>query len=479
MVAEILKKTIFQSNWKQERLEDLYEQNNLDMNRYKTYDKYMQDKKKAINSLKTTNMNIFKSQKPIVRIQDKNRRENIHLQYHKFFVPKPGKACPDYLNFLAESLNPNENIAAILPPDQQEQYNPDDFLDNSDDWLPFTRGKSQKPETKKEEQLKSRRGSVASSVKSDVESPETFVPMNVPISIPVPVPSKKFESRSLKSSPLNSPTKKTPTLEHLTLFKIFSESGSARQVHTIEDKAGLGESTSKKSIHIPKLLLSPKFENPNTNQSSSMRNSLTLKTVRERLGLRAEPIHPVEDNLFSPIAIKMFAKNKSRASMLTDRVGMDVDNPMVTSPQKKRSVFSALHAINNNNLVQPSTQRKVNEDLQQQATVSSRIKDERSKSELKGFFPEICITSEKASTLATPLNFHQRSETSTQVRLSRFVQTARRNSEIKNEMLSPRVSITQIGQLGLEVKRNTSSSKGEALKVASKSSRVMKLKIPC
>ena len=135
----MLKKSVYQSSWKQERLDDFYEQNNLERTPLHQYTNYVEQKLRAFESVPKYSEKFLHLKKPRIKPVDKAKLEPL-LEYLKFVIPKAGQNVPDYLEYLANELRNRDLAQNILKGFDQQQGTPG-VLSENDEWFPFIKGK--------------------------------------------------------------------------------------------------------------------------------------------------------------------------------------------------------------------------------------------------------------------------------------------------------------------------------------------------
>lgn len=305
LVHEMLKKTFSQSNWEKERVKEhnQRQQKEPELTRFDIYNQYLEARNRVVSlSPSVSNKTPLRGKKRIVNLVDKNKRLNLHFEYDKTFVPKPGQVRLGYIESLASKLRTsdfqnalyNANSATTSPRQSQQEVQ---------DWLPFTRGKSR---------------DLATPVKE--REPENLKPQS-PLPIQkirnsngiTPIIARRKASGGMHLDFTNFSTHKNSPLASLALAKPLSET---REYPKKMELPVLSEiKTERKSMmKIPRLQLEGKVDSPIVSpRLSPTATTARVQILKNKIGLHFDVASLVKDNgVYSPISIKSMEHNDSQ-----------------------------------------------------------------------------------------------------------------------------------------------------------------------
>jgi len=329
VVNEMLKKSVYQSSWKQERLDEFYELNNLERTPLHQYENYLEQKLRAFGSVPKYSEKFLYLKKPRIKPVDKAKLEPL-LEYLKFVIPKAGQNVPDYLEYLADEIR-NQNLAQNIlqglgPNDQQIQ----EFVNENDEWFPFVKGRVTSKRSSAEREYPA----------SQEQSPKTakrVLENNIEPDASIYRKKLVGSISSIDTSMFNAtkPQALAPLGESLKLSKPqreFSNTTPAQKTLSNESQPTKEDMIPiKNGLKIPKLIL----ENNNNHKldplpmlSMSARNTPNmLKLAKERIQFAAR-----HDYANSPHGLSTTTSRKARFCT-TDRLKEDSILTMLTKPQ--------------------------------------------------------------------------------------------------------------------------------------------------
>ncbi len=329
----MLKKSVYQSSWKQERLDDFYEQNNLERTPHHQYSNYIDSKLRAFESVPKYSEKFLYLKKPRIKPVDKAKLEPL-LEYLKFVIPKAGQNVPDYLEYLAEEIRNQDLTQNVLKGLDKQGHG--DLLNENDDWFPFIKGRVTKRSSAEREYPKSQEQSPRAVQRAlEVNEPGASIYRKKLAGSISSIDTSMFTSKqpqNLESMKASRPTREFNTTP---MQKTTMESQPTKEDLMIPIRNGL---------KIPKLILEQnnnhKIDLPLPIMSMSSRGTPNvLKIAKERLQFAAR-----HDFANTPTGLSSVSSRKGKFCA-TDRFKEDSVLTMLTKPntpaQKSSFVYRA------------------------------------------------------------------------------------------------------------------------------------------
>lgn len=311
LVHEMLKKTFSQSNWEKERIKEHNQrhQKDAELTRSEMFNKYLEDRNRVVSlSPSVSNKTPLKGNKRIINLVEKNKRLNLHFEYDKTFVPKPGKVQLGYIESLANKLRTTElqnalynaNSATNSPRQSQQE------IQDDEDWLPFTKGKSRNMETPIKER--------------EPENPKPQTPQTTrrlrDSNGLTPTVARRKASGGMYNIDLSGIALKNSHLTSLALAKPLSETKEYPKKGELPILSELKTERKKSIIKIPRLQLEGKIDSPLISpRVSPTVMSARVQLMRNKIGIQFDAGNLVQNNgVFSPISIRSIEHDSHKDS---------------------------------------------------------------------------------------------------------------------------------------------------------------------
>jgi len=428
----MMKKASFQSTWKEERLNDLYQQNNLERNRQNVFHDYLEHKKKAVETTPAYTEKFVKLRKPRIKPIDKKKLEAL-LEYTKYWTPKPGKNCPDYLDDLAKEIRSKNNSTTRLSLPQDNTQSLEQSLNDPDEWFPFIRGKNNR--------LGNFTNRKDSTYSNDVSPSPSFKTIDTHDSTALIHRRKMTGSISGVDHSIFSP-KRTPAPVIPDLVKLNFDNG-IRILEKKGERQTPNEETpgSKPVIKIPKLHLDTRHDSfsqgPSSckEKSNSLRSSPRIRITKEKRNFNFDTSNFTNDSsIYTPIAIKTMRKDKSKEDSLLGLIKKkSTDSPPV-------STYKGLSKFFPNGQYSPirsGIEKQSYENFDDAVGALSGEKEEKSSPKFKLDIPLGVLNLEKGQILYNPSS-HRRNQSGNSMTFSKFVVEGQFGKVVKCEPLSAR-----------------------------------------
>jgi len=432
VVSELLKKAAFQSSWKQERLNDFYQLNNLDRSRQHVFSDYLEHKKKAVESSPAYVEKFVKLKKPKIRPIDKSKLEPL-LEYTKYCIPKPGKNCPDYLDDLVKEIRSKSTSTNTLHLPKDIAQSLEQSLNDPDDWFPFIKGKNNRlgSLTQRKESTYSQEASPSPSFKTIDNHDSTALIHRRKLTGSISGVDQSI------FSPKRTPAQALPDIVKLNLenFPKILEKKTENQVSNEET------SQNKTTIRIPRLQLEARLDNYSQGPPScktpsiSLRSSPRIRIKKEKPSFNFDTSNMTnESSVYTPIAIKTMDKSKESSIFLTKK-NKSTDSPPVSIYKGLSKFFPTAQC----SPIRAGVEKQSYEDFDDAVGALSGAKEEKPFPKLKLDIPLGILNIEKGGTprIYNPSN-HRRNRSGNPVVLSKFVVEGQFGKVVKCEPLSAR-----------------------------------------